>query len=45
VIIKGESTNFTRKLGLNVAMLLVLFITSLFRGSGKVPSVVNVTKC
>lgn len=41
----AESTNFTRKLALNFAMLLLLFIVSLFRGSGKTTSIVGVNKC
>ena len=43
--IRGESTNFTRKLYLNISMLVILFLVSLFRGDGKNPSVVGVTKC
>lgn len=42
---KNESKNFTRKLYLNISMLIILFIITLFRGNGTQPSVVNVKKC
>jgi len=45
LLIKSESTNFTRKLYLNISMLIILFLVSLFRGDGKKPSVVGVKKC
>jgi hypothetical protein len=45
LLIRNESTNFNLKCGLNCLMLLLLFLTSLFRGNGKNPSVVGVTKC
>lgn len=44
-MIRGESTNFNRKLYLNISMLLILFLVSLFRGDGKNPSVIGVKKC
>lgn len=42
---KKESTHFTGKLFLCFSMLVFLLICSLFRGSGKEPSVIGVKKC
>lgn len=44
-LIKNESTHFNLKTLFALTMVMIVFLCSLFRGNGKKPSVVGVTKC